>query len=231
MIDFQHLDWDSTFFGFRIGKIKVCSTNYDKIEALLQEHKKENYQLIYLISDKPLEQYTPSLVDKKVTFTFESFVHDYTENKALISLAEDYILDKKLLDLTIQSGEYSRFRLDPKFPDGSFEKMYRKWIENSLNKSIADEVIVFKHNDKIEGFVSYKAYNDKLVIGLIAVDTASRGKQIGTKLVDFIKSKSQKLDKKSIEVVTQMDNIHACNFYKKNNFEIHSLEYIYHIHL
>jgi dTDP-4-amino-4,6-dideoxy-D-galactose acyltransferase len=230
MINFQHLEWDSSFFGFQIGKTVVSAEDYDKIEALLAI-KKENYQLVYLISDKPLAHFSSCLVDKKVTYTCNNLDNNYTENTTIISLTEDYILDKKLLDLTIQSGEYSRFRIDPKFPDGSFEKMYRKWIENSLNKSIADEVIVFMQNDNIEGFVSYKAYHDKLVIGLIAVDTASRGKQIGTKLIDFIKFKTQNLDKKRIEVVTQLDNIHACNFYTKNNFEIHSIEYIYHIHL
>lgn len=40
------------------------------------------------------------------------------------------------------SGEHSRFRRDPALTRSQFEAMYRAWVRNSVNKEVADDVLV-----------------------------------------------------------------------------------------
>ncbi len=231
MVKFKHLDWDSAFYEMNVGRISVeHDEDLIKIKKIITEKKNQNYQLIYLFSKTPIVHFERYLMDKKVTYSCNNLDFTIIKNAALYSLNKDTPLNEKLLDLTLQSGAHSRFLLDTKLAKGSFEKMYRQWIENSLQHIIADEVIVY-FDENYKGFITYKTYTDKTVIGLIAVDTTSRGKQIGTQLIDILKEKTIELGKNSIEVATQMNNVIACKFYEKNNFDIKSIEYIYHIHL
>ena len=45
-------------------------------------------------------------------------------------------------DLAIQSVEYSRFSVGPNIPRGKFVALYKVWINRSISKDIAAEVLV-----------------------------------------------------------------------------------------
>jgi dTDP-4-amino-4,6-dideoxy-D-galactose acyltransferase len=109
--------------------------------------------------------------------------------------------------------------------------MYALWMQNSLNKKIADEVIVYQEDKQNLGVVTLKHEAECTRIGLIAVEEATRGKQIGSHLLDAVKQEAAKQGKTSLEVATQLDNEIACRFYEKNNFNIKKIEFIYHIWL
>jgi dTDP-4-amino-4,6-dideoxy-D-galactose acyltransferase len=235
MIDFNHLDWDSDFFGFKIGKCTIIHFDESIFQSFLREKKQENYQLIVVFSDQDLINYdflkknNGQLIDQKVTFRFEETVRSQSESKhPAISSYKSEKLDKNLLDLALQSGHFSRFFLDKNFKKGSFEKMYRLWMENSINKKIADDVIVFQENKKIMGMVTVKYAENVATIGLIAVDLSERGKNIGTHLLNELKHQIQAKNIRFIDVATQKDNEQACHFYEKNGFLISKTAFIYH---
>lgn len=52
--------------------------------------------------------------------------------------------DSELLSLALNSGEFSRFKLDPLFSAELFEKLYTRWITRSVRKEIAWQVLVAK---------------------------------------------------------------------------------------
>jgi dTDP-4-amino-4,6-dideoxy-D-galactose acyltransferase len=236
MIEFKHLEWDSNFFGFPIGKITLSNEfSLPSFTDFLAEKKKENFQLFYVFSDKNvldndfLEKNNGVLIDKKVVFRYKNNSTEAIQLPSTILRYDSTVLDANLLELALQSGHYSRFYLDKKFPTGSFEKLYTLWIKNSIDGSFADDIFIWKENEQIEGMVTVKYQADTATIGLIAVDTAVRGKNIGSHLLNAVKNASHSKSIPYIDVATQIDNELACKFYQKNHFDTKTIDYIYHI--
>jgi dTDP-4-amino-4,6-dideoxy-D-galactose acyltransferase len=236
----EYLKWDSDFFGYKIGKINVTkSISFSSISEAIK--KQTDYKLIYLVIDEPfhfpklqqeLEEKRIKLVDSKVTFTqkiaSENNNDDSFEN---IQLYLPTVANQKLIDLSLQSGIYSRFQTDKNFVDNEYKKLYTTWIQNSVNGEIADRVIVAYKESEIIGLLTLAFKNGFSDIGILAVDSKYRGQKTGQKLIQkAIHETSQQLINQ-IKVVTQKDNTKACNFYKNQNFNIEKLEYIYHIWL
>ncbi len=230
-MNIEFLAWDSDFFQLKIGKIIIDVFEKESIYSVLDELKIEKYQLIYIFSTNEINEFTDFLLDKKVIYEYKITENQENTAENIVFLEKKEKYSAELLDLALQSGEYSRFRLDKRFPKGSFEKLYALWIENSLNKKIADDVIVYEENDLALGMVTLKQALDCSIIGLIAVQETTRGKKIGTHLLNAVKNKTREMGRKSVEVATQLDNKSACYFYEKNNFSIKKIEYIYHIWL
>jgi dTDP-4-amino-4,6-dideoxy-D-galactose acyltransferase len=214
----QYLDWDSDFFGFKIGKFTVS----DNVEKWPSIDEFKNFDLVYIFSTTPLKIQVP-LMDIKVTFQkhtkknivdskiveFQSHLHSYQE----------------LLELAYLSGHDSRFLKDPFFGSNAFKRLYKKWIDNA----IADEftkVLVYVEQLKIIGFVTYTIKNDSVSIGLIAVSKEAQGKGVGKKLIDSVETN---LSEDTLLIVpTQKTNIGACYFYHKLGFEVQTTHYLYH---
>jgi len=213
------LEWDSNFFNINIGRVYSGTKKIDLTKV-------SDLDLIYVHSQVLLEKSNIPLYDKKVTFE---------KNISLTSKKNDYSsvvkydgkLTPELIDLSIASGTYSRFKLDPKLSN-RFEEFFTLWIRNSLNGKLADSVYTYLEENKIIGFISLKKKDSFYQIGLIATSHLHRGLGIGTALLQKAEeiAKSEKITK--IIVVTQLDNKIACNFYKKNGYQIKSTEYIYH---
>ena len=77
-----------------------------------------------------------------------------------------------LVQLAIESGRYSRFRRDPHFPSGAFERLYQFWIDRSTRGEIADATIVASsasENDEVLGMANCIGRRVQGRVGLIAV--------------------------------------------------------------
>lgn len=122
--------WDEVFFRYNIEKLRL--EGVDLVYFFLDDNK---YSLPTFHSpDKCL------LVDTKRIYKF----HDMVD--VLIDSNIELFVDdpSELYELAIQAGVDSRYRLDPNFDSGEFERLYKTWIDNSLNGSIADYVLVYK---------------------------------------------------------------------------------------
>lgn len=224
------LTWDSDFFGYKVGKIIDFSTD---IEEIISFAKKENYRLLYAFIGENngflAKKYTTNkgvLVDEKITF-LQNIPTIKIEND-LTSTYESEIIDEKLLQIGLQSGIYSRFNVDKNFKNKEFEKLYHIWIKNSVQKLIAEKVIIQKIDNNIVGLLTLGIKNNKADIGILAVDEDVRGKKIGKNLILRAFEESKKIRQKQIQVITQKANENACNFYQKMGFEIEKTENIYH---
>ena len=72
---------------------------------------------------------------------------------------------------------YSRFRLDPRIPEESFERLYETWIVRSVLGDLADAVLIAgRGTDRGDpaGLISVSLAGGEGSIGLIAVDEVSR---------------------------------------------------------
>lgn len=229
----EHLEWDSDFFGIKIGKI-IFNQSENDLQYLFNEANSNKYQLIYVFSEEDtyideslLNQWNGKLVDRKIVYQKPILTNKHIDSR-LISQYKSTKISDKLLELAYVSGQYSRFRLDKNLPNGSFERMYKEWVLKSLNSQMADRVFIAKDGNDLLGFVTLKIKNKVGEIGLISVDNIAQGKGLGTKLINACEEYLSENSIQFLSVPTQMDNKQACHFYENYGFEKHTVTNIYH---
>lgn len=232
--DFQLLPWDSNFFGYKVARISKPLSEIEDLNNTLKSLPKD-ITLCYLSSPKVIEDTSDQIdgfdlkyVDEKLTFIKELEPKYLQVSTHIHSYSADYP-DSKLLDLAIQSGIHSRFHVDIRIGRDKFEKLYRRWMINSVSREIAEEVLVYKVEEEIAGMITLGEKNERSDIGIIAVDTQYRGKGVGKELMHAAENWSLAKGRKVMQVLTQGANKTACNFYKRQGYGIGKVEHFYHI--
>jgi len=229
------LDWDSNFFEMRVAKVLNSRNKLSDLKSILEELEKEKIDLAYFTSKSPISDaskiisgnFEIKFVDERATFLKK--IGNKREYDLNISEYKEEEVTPELLKLAIESGVYSRFKIDEKIPNSRFEELYRLWMINSVSKKISDAVLVYKDAEKIIGFVTIGKKNERGNIGIIAVDAAGRGKGIGKSLVKAAEYYCSNVGLNELQVVTQKINIPACSLYKKCGFDLESTVCFYHI--
>lgn len=224
----NRLNWDSKLFGYEVGRLTL--SKYD-VEYFPNTDELNNFKLVYIFSDIPLNDNNFTREYVKVTYSKKISDNEDSKREKDINIENSInVLTPSLIRLTYQSGAYSRFKLDSNFKQNEFEKLYLKWLENSINGSIADYVFVAEvAESQTRGFVTLDIEGKNSTIGLIAVDEKCRGMGIGTMLLNKVETKSIEKGCDQIFVSTQLENVNACNFYERNGFEKMEIKYIYHL--
>jgi len=237
-MQFQILDWDSDFFGVKVARIPRSNLDIHSLSATLAELKRQQVRLVYWSSDSEcidtdVKNLGGQLVDKKTTFAIDFSSVD-AEDIAATDTVEPFI-DAMPVDafeaLAVQSGEYSRFSVDSNIPNEKFVALYKTWINRSIRKEIAKEVLVIRDQGRIAGMVTLGEKNGRGDIGLIAVESGFRGKRYGETLVRGAQRWFIENGYKQGQVVTQGDNVPACNLYKKCGYAVEKVAYFYHFWL
>lgn len=222
------LHWDSGFFGMRIAKAIVASR--EDIAALSRQEGdlRNHYDLLYLFSEPGLDVPFDGarLVDSKAVFS----ATDLSQSEACPAVVrwESHETSASLVSLALVSGKYSRFKTDPQFPAGSYERLYTRWIEQSVNGSIATDVFCYMKEDRPCGLLTLDRRDDKSVIGLVAVDENCQHQGIGKALLKHAVSYVHKHQGNRLSVATQLDNEPACRLYSRCGFSLESVTKIWH---
>lgn len=232
----MQLPWDSDFFEIKVGKVVGEIDSEQAFTAVEHNFISEKYDLLYYSHEKELspffninEKIKSRLVDVKTTFGKKIDIAAQFDPKIeLTNESLDERSSQQLFDLAIQSGEFSRFKIDPKISADKFKRFYETWMVNSLNKSFADAVLVYKIDDEMVGFITLNSNHNQASIGLIAVDHHYRGMGIGKKLIESGENFMYQQGFKTLQVVTQGENIAACRLYEKCGFRKLNSEYFYH---
>lgn len=228
------LPWDSEFFGFGVGRWSSSTASVEDLAALRQEAQRARMRLIYWFAPAApeLEEVArlagATLVDRKVTFVAglpEGRIAE-SEHIARVDQPTD-----RLRSLALQSGAYSRFKLDGRLPSGAFERMYTLWLERSLTGELAQEVLVFRQGQEEQGFLTLGVKHGRADIGLLAVDSSATGRGIGTALVNAAFGRAAAWGCAQVQVVTQGQNTPACALYARCGFTAESEEHVYHLWL
>jgi len=234
---FNHLGWDTDFFGFRVARITARSLNPERLKSLLNRLKSQNYRLAYWfispsckISNLAAQSQNGYLADEKTSLYVR--INDVIQPK--LDSIKEYLGDidnPELLHLAYQSGQFSRFKKDPIFPLGKFEELYRIWINRSIKREIADTVFIHRKANKMYGLATVSVSSHQGHIGLFSVDSVVRGQGIGKELMAAIKYFLFQRGICSLGVTTQGENKEAISFYKKCGFHIKNVKNVYHFWL
>lgn len=229
MIYFETLAWDSNFFKFPVARI-IDREDVFTNKKIFQNLFDSNINLAYYATSKQIittdsALYEVKMVDTKIIFVKEIFKQP--DNEKIFSY-DKKCAESKLISLAIESGSYSRFFIDKSIGHKNFENLYTQWIQKSVSRDIADDVLVYKHNNTIVGFVTIGKKGVRADIGLIAVDSKFRGMGIGKALMqsaeNFYLSKLI-----NIQVVTQGNNQAARKLYESCGYKIESQQFFYHV--
>lgn len=211
----ERIDWDSDFFNFEIGKIFNESTVNSSVDG---------YQL--LISNEESQEvilgFTNSFSEVKIIFN--KVLKQNLQFRILKNLIVDADLIKfdvnEVYNLAYESGKFSRFFLDKNFGKNKFKQLYRVWVDNSINKKVADKIFFILDRDKIVGFITFKIDLKIATVGLVAVLPSYQGLGIGRELVFSVENYCLKNKITEINIPTQLINEAAVCFYKKIGYSV-----------
>ena len=133
--------------------------------------------------------------------------------------------------LAVAAGAYSRFRLDPRVPEESFQRLYEIWIVRSVLGELADAVFVADRGTDLDdpvGLITVSLTGGQGSIGLIAVDESARGQGVGSQMIHAAHRWLLGRGARNVEVVTQLDNHKACRLYEKCGYTHAELQHVYH---
>ena len=231
----DYLDWDSNFFKKKIGKVElfkdksnISDINLDKIL------KNSDYDLIYFFTDISLDIYNyisvfrPFLIDTQVYLNmnipsilrkmdYELINNDISDMKNLNSIYE----------IAEEASEISRFYYDPYLRPYA-KKLYRKIIDNSLNKSFGSGIIADSEEEP-KGFISLLLSNDLSKELLIAVRKEFNNCGIGRILIKKALSCCHDYGKSEISTIVSAKNINSLNFHIGQGFEIKKIMNVHHL--
>jgi len=135
-----------------------------------------------------------------------------------------------LKDLSLQIGELSRFRCDPRIGVENWERLYHDWIVNSVSGKICDKVLIVRRDGRIAGILTLRLDEAYVAsIGLVGVEQNFRGLGIGKSLIDRALEWCRGNNANSVEVATQGNNFAARRLYESNAFVLTQEINIYHL--
>ena len=223
------LEWDSKFFDLRIGKIVVTSQREMDELLVRQNELQKQYDLIYIFCQDELvtNRSNVKLVDTKVVYSAIVRPSKSTRDKHIVDFPSSIVTDE-LVNLALESGRYSRFKLDENFPSNAYERLYTCWIDQSVERNIATEVFCYMIDGHPKGLLTLNRKNEVGDIGLVATDPECRGIGIGSAMVQYAKHYFFTKGGIKINVATQNDNKAACHLYEKSGFTVSSCTNVMH---
>lgn len=234
-MEITKLDFDSELSGHAIGKCIFNKPLYNADNDLILKFKE--YDLVYLLTKfdrdvtRFLENFDSILADIKVTLSgnIQELKSTYSKlNKEDFSSAKDA---DRLIQLGLDLYKESRFFFDVN-THRLGKRIYQAWIENSLNRSMAEEILVHREeNGRVIGFVTVKIESGFVEPVLVKIDESltrkGYGKILMSKFFTYISEKNPDID---IRIYTQLRNLAAIMFYQSFGLKVSDYDFVYHMY-
>lgn len=138
-----------------------------------------------------------------------------------------------LLEIAERAFVYSRFHLDPKFPNHLADRIKRDWIQSYSIGKRGERTLVVLVDGTPAGFIAQLHLREDgkhiKVIDLMAVDARFQGRGLGRVLMDeFIRVNAKDCD--LLRVGTQVANVPSLSLYTGSGFRISHSNYVLHAH-
>ncbi|MBL8861863.1 MAG: GNAT family N-acetyltransferase [Planctomycetes bacterium] len=231
------LEWDSTFFGFRIGTLVGAPRSADDVAQVVAEARAQDVACLYALCSADDQVAIESLagggarfVDVRMTFERVLTSADAAASAGQIrpATADDV---PELRALAATSHGSSRFYADRRFPRERCDALFAAWIERSCT-GWADVVLVADEGSGVRGYTTGHARaGDLAEIGLVAVDARAQGRGLGHRLVTGTLAVLAARGARKATVVTQGRNVGAQRLYESIGFRTQSVQTWHHLWL
>lgn len=234
----RFLDWDSEFFGARIGRISAPRLTPETMQYIAAWCQEQRIDCLYFLCEpdddesvKLAEANRFHLVDVRIVLSWQSSSPDChtlieKENLSVRPARLDDLAD--LQKIAENAYEATRFYYDQRFARERVKALYCEWIARSYD-ALADVVLVAMYEDCVAGFITCQ--RDSLQvgrIGLVGVAHQVRGAGVGRLLVNFAQNYFKQEGVREVLVATQGRNLSAQRLYQKSGFLTRSLNFWYH---
>ncbi len=232
-VDCQQLEWDSAFFGCRVGQGRWTQTaepHWTSIEDWCVAHRIDCFCL--LVDANAIGTATAALArgyyftDVRVTLEARSTPGSAEpDSTASCPVRPWRPTDVPFLTrIASVSHRESRFYADPRFARSRCDALYATWIENSCH-GYADVVLVGEVDGAVCGYVScHIGPHNEGRIGLLAVSRPARGTGLGRTLVQHALAWFAARNCLRVQVVTQGRNDNAIRLYERCGFLTNRLQ-------
>lgn len=226
---YQYLEWDTQFFSKIIGRIDLDNKDsFKDLKDLIAEKREIGVELIYLFT--PIDYILPSNALFKKVDTRVIYQKDLKNYSRYLNLDSVHLykgqITSDIYDLSLVSGQYSRFNVDESISQSDFVRLYNARIDKSYKEKA---LYVNISNSQIDGIVTidYNG-NDEAAIGLIATRPSEQGKGIGRKMLQKVFLELISKDIFKLTIATQEPNIQARKFYESCGMQQVLVFNIYH---
>lgn len=237
MSEIEYLQWDSSFFGKKIGRLILTDENNFDGNRFVKEAE-ENFDLVYIfslnkiLSNQIVIMANLNLVDIMVTMskpldTNQSKENDYDFRTSLTEEEKN-----ECYNIAEQTSIVSRFYKEPLIGPEKTKILYRKWIDNALNNTFSDGIFIQKENDRIIGIHLIKTDTNNNIgyFTLTGVDSNFKRSGVGKSLWNQsfgFWSRNNVIEQ--IKSPFSFQNRESLNFHLKMGFnKIEEIKYIYH---
>ena len=235
---YQILDWDSMFFQKRISSLELGLEDSPKdVFAFLQNQN--DYDCCYVFCPASNDNQWGGLVsvggilmDRKVCLSKLLTIDRQTPCKVegkTVCIKELDVSTHEAVELAVRSGWKSRFKKDLHF-SAKQPELYRRWLEKGFEFPTM-RVFGFYNDRCLRGLASASVNSDEKLgkLELIAVDADSTKRGIGTALLNAVEDFWLREHCVKGKIVTQLDNISAMSFYRRNGYSIISIQEVWHV--
>jgi dTDP-4-amino-4,6-dideoxy-D-galactose acyltransferase len=219
------LDWDTAFFGRRIGVASFAPGEEAAVARTVAEARTDGY--VYLVC-KPAIEHTSIiralaeerfyLSDQGLTWAIDTAryqpAHEPAGGGTIVAAVEDDV--PVLQEMVRGLFRDSRFYNDPFFSDVEADRLHEEWLKNSVAGVAADGVLWLPG----AGFVTLKKRGTTGEIALIGVREDARGRGLGRALLTAAMNWFAAAGLPRVTVRTQVRNYGANNFYRAHGFSL-----------
>jgi GNAT superfamily N-acetyltransferase len=236
----QFLEWDTRFFGHRIGRVESHRVDEDLMARIEQWRQEQSIECLYFLadSDDPLtialaQAHGFQLVE--VRLTFERSLKDWDPQTRPREIRDLLIRPPKPQDLPalqeIARNSYvdSRYFFDKRFPESKWQKYYSTWVQKSCSGG-AELALAAEKDGEVLGYITGQVDHEsgEGIYELTGVKEAARRLGVGQELFRSGLDWYARAGVGSIWVATQGRNIATQRMIQRNGFITRSCQLYYH---
>jgi dTDP-4-amino-4,6-dideoxy-D-galactose acyltransferase len=208
------LEWDTRHFGFKIARLPEPRDAGQIREGIAAAEQAGVRCLVTLIglaqADVIVAAEDAGFRSYDVRLELDRAPRDGAAAEPIVATNADV---SRFETIARASFSDSRFYADPNFADERAAEMYALWVRRGMDD---DDRLVLTTQDR-GGFIVCHCDSDRRIgtIELIAVDEQTRGRGVGSQLLEKAESAFSKAGMTRTRVVTQARNISAQRFYQR----------------
>jgi ribosomal protein S18 acetylase RimI-like enzyme len=231
----QYLEWDSQFFGHRIGRILQKTLTESSLAQIKRWAEENQIDCLYFLAT-PDDDMTVQLAEQDHFHLVDLRVTLRTSLEGMLPLPEpsiplDYAQAADIPALKLIAGQNhtnSRFFTDTHFPRQKCRELYEIWIEKAVHGPDT-KVFVWRAEGKACAYVTARLLDEGCGdIDLVGIDPRFQGRGLGPQLIIQALNYFRQQQVMRVQTATQGRNIHALKLYQKCGFSIDSIELWYH---